>query len=89
MTMESQTTEIKKVRKWGNGLGILLPKSLIRGYNLESGDELALKLVDGKYILEPATPTLNIPDYNLEDLLKVGERVVYDWDSYETVGREV
>ena len=32
--------EIKTVRKWGNGLGILLPKSMIDNYDLKIGDDL-------------------------------------------------
>lgn len=33
------------VRKWGNSLGITLPKELVEGQNIKAGDVLSLPLV--------------------------------------------
>ncbi len=33
------------VRKWGNSLGITLPKELVKGQNIKEGDKLVLPVV--------------------------------------------
>ncbi len=33
------------VRKWGNSLGITLPKELVEGQNIKEGDKLVLPVV--------------------------------------------
>ena len=44
--------EIKTVRKWGNGLGILLPKSMIDNYDLKIGDDLKFIFENDKFVVE-------------------------------------
>ena len=78
--------EIKTVRKWGNGLGILLPKSMIDNYDLKFIFE------NDKFVVENNKEVLNIPEYSLEDLMKeydLYEREVYDWDALTPVGQEI
>ena len=78
--------EIKTVRKWGNGLGILLPKSMIDNYDLKFVFE------DDKFVVENNKEVLNIPEFSLEDLMKEYElydREVYNWEVLTPVGREV
>ena len=78
--------EIKTVRKWGNGLGILLPKSMIDNYDLKFVFE------NDKFVVENNKEVLNIPEYSLEELMKeydLYEREVYDWDALTPVGREI
>ena len=53
--------EIKTVRKWGNGLGILLPKSMIDNYDLKIGDDLKFIFENDKFIIENNKEVLNIP----------------------------
>lgn len=84
--------EIKTVRKWGNGLGILLPKSMIENYDLKIGDDLKFVFKDDKFVVENNKEVLNIPEFSLTDLMKEYElydREVYDWDALTPVGREV
>lgn len=33
------------VRKWGNSLGVTLPKELVEGHNIKEGDKLVLPVV--------------------------------------------
>lgn len=84
--------EVKTVRKWGNGLGILLPKSMIDNYDLKIGDDLKFYFENDKFIIENNKEVLNIPEFSLEDLMKEYEqyeREVYDWDALTPVGQEV
>lgn len=84
--------EIKTVRKWGNGLGILLPKSMIDNYDLKIGDDLKFIFENDKFVVENNKEVLNIPEFSLEDLMKEYEqyeREVYDWDALTPVGQEV
>ena len=84
--------EVKTVRKWGNGLGILLPKSMIDNYDLKIGDDLKFIFENDKFIIENNKEVLNIPEFSLEDLMKEYEqyeREVYDWDTLTPVGQEV
>lgn len=41
MTMTSTIV----VRKWGNSLGITLPKELVEGQNIKEGDKIVLPVV--------------------------------------------
>ena len=84
--------EVKTVRKWGNGLGILLPKSMIDNYDLKIGDDLKFIFENDKFVVENNKEVLNIPEFSLEDLMKEYEqyeREVYDWDALTPVGQEV
>ncbi len=40
--------ETRTVQKWGNGLGILLPKSMIDSFGLAKGDILNFAVKDSK-----------------------------------------
>ena len=51
--------EVKTVRKWGNGLGILLPKSMIDNYDLKIGDDLKFIFENDKFIIENNKEVLN------------------------------
>lgn len=84
--------EIKTVRKWGNGLGILLPKSMIDNYDLKIGDDLKFIFENDKFVVENNKEVLNIPEFSLEDLMKEYEqydREVYNWEDLTPVGREI
>jgi antitoxin MazE len=43
-----------KIRKIGNGFGVLLPKKLLEELSLEEGSLLGLEKVDGTYQMIPA-----------------------------------
>lgn len=50
-----------KIQKWGNSLGVRLPKSIATGQELEAGSVVKLSLLDKKIIIErvsKSTPTI-------------------------------
>lgn len=40
----------RHVRKWGNGLGILLPRAIVKELGIEAGDELEFDVDNGQII---------------------------------------
>ena len=60
----------KKVNKWGNSKGILLPQVVLENLNLSEGSEVDFIFEDGKIILRNKSEQLVIPDYDLNDLLE-------------------
>jgi len=81
----------KQVSKWGNGLGILLPKQVVEKMELKAGDKLVLEMEDGVVTLKKESDVLVIPRYKLEDLLKGYEGYQNEeyWKDVEPVGEEV
>lgn len=59
----------KKVTKWGNSKGILLPSLVLENLNLSEGDEVEFIFENGKVILQNKSEQLDIPNYDLEELL--------------------
>lgn len=59
----------KKVTKWGNSKGILLPSLILENLNLSEGDEVEFIFENGKVILKNKSEQLDIPNYDLEELL--------------------
>ena len=60
----------KRVCKWGNGLGVLLPQQVVEKMELKAGDKLVLEMENGVITLKKESDVLIIPRYKLEDLLK-------------------
>ena len=54
-----------QIGKWGNSLGIRLPKYISEVLNLHSQDRMICSLKEGRLILEP----IRKPHYHLEELL--------------------
>ena len=81
----------KRVSKWGNGLGILLPQQVVEKMELKAGDKLVLEMEDGVVTLKKESDVLVIPRYKLEDLLKGYEGYQNEeyWKDVEPVGEEV
>ena len=81
----------KRVSKWGNGLGILLPKQVVEKMELKAGDKLVLEMENGVVTLKKESDVLVIPRYRLEDLLKDYEGYQNEeyWKDVEPVGEEV
>ncbi len=61
--MESKTE--LQIGKWGNSLGIRLPKYISDTLNLHLKDRINCSIKEGKVILEP----INRPKYTLAELL--------------------
>lgn len=66
-----------QIGRWGNSLGIRLPKHILETLHLKAKDKVNYSIEDGKLIIEPVSP----PKYTLEGLLAQvkdpGEEV--DW----------
>ena len=60
----------KKVTKWENSKGILLPTTVLDNLNLAEGSEVEFIFEDGKIILRNKSEQLAIPNYDLDELLK-------------------
>ena len=85
----------KRVSKWGNGLGVLLPKQVVEKMELKAGDKLVLEMENGVITLKKESDVLIIPRYRLEDLLKEYEDYPNQevdreyWKDVKPVGEEV
>ncbi len=55
-----------QIGKWGNSLGVRLPKHILESLHLEAKDRLSCSLKDGKLILKPVAPRKK---YTLQELL--------------------
>ncbi len=51
-----------KLQKWGNSMGVRIPKSIIEKVNLEENDELIVEQQDGKIVIFPAKKKLSLND---------------------------
>lgn len=93
--MSDKIVASKRVCKWGNGLGVLLPKQVIEKMELKSGDKLVLEMENGIVTLKKESDVLIIPRYRLEDLMKEYEGYQNQevdreyWKDVEPVGEEV
>jgi antitoxin MazE len=50
--------------RWGNSLGVRLPKGVAEAAGLRAGDRVSIEVVDGGVVIRHARPT-----YHLEELL--------------------
>jgi antitoxin MazE len=57
-----------KIAKWGNSLGVRLPKQFVDALDLRPGTTVALER-DGSRLAIETSPMRAIPRYRLEDLL--------------------
>ena len=75
-----------QIGKWGNSLGIRLPKHISEALQLKAKDKVSCTVENGKLVLEPLRP---VKKYTLKELLakveKPGEEV--SWGKPE--GEEV
>ena len=59
------STEVQ-IGKWGNSLGIRLPKHVLKALQLSVKDRISCSLEDGKLVLRPVSPQKK---YKLDELL--------------------
>ncbi len=76
-----------KVQKWGNSLGLRIPKSFAEQAGVEAGSEVDLSVKNGELIIRPR----RLPRYDLEDLLHgiTAENTHAEVETGDRVGREV
>jgi len=53
-----------RVAKWGNSLGLRLPKSVAREAQLDEGDTVDVSVDNGAIVIRPTRPT-----YSLDELV--------------------
>ena len=75
-----------KVQKWGNSLGLRIPKSFAEQTGVEAGSEEDLSVEDGELIVRPRRQQR----YALKDLLRTvtAENVHEEVETGDPVGRE-
>lgn len=78
---------ITKIQKWGNSLGLRIPKSIAKEAQLGAGDEVDLTVKQGHLEIRP----LKKSRYRLEDLLAgVNPRNLHEKvRSGQSLGREL
>ena len=56
---------ITQVSKWGNSLGLRLPKSVAREVQLDEGDTVSVSVAGGAIVIRPSRPR-----YALDELVR-------------------
>ncbi|KEF42173.1 MAG: hypothetical protein ER33_07385 [Cyanobium sp. CACIAM 14] len=76
-----------RVQKWGNSLGVRIPRSLADQIGLDAGTEVSLSAKAGALIVKPALPAR----LNLDDLLAgvTSDNIHSAVDTGEAVGLEI
>ena len=79
--------EIKvQLVKWGNSHAVRIPKTILEQAGIRAGDELEIRVEEGRIALEPATPKLTLGNL----VARITPRNLHheqDWG--KPVGREV
>ena len=57
---------LTKIQKWGNSLGLRIPKSFANEASVEAGSTVDIAIEDGSLVVRP----LRRPRYTLEELLR-------------------
>jgi antitoxin MazE len=75
-----------QVSRWGNSLGVRLPKSIAREAHLDEGDTVAVSVDNGAIVIRPSRPR-----YSLEELVaRITTRNRHDESDWgHPVGHEV
>ena len=77
----------KHVRKWGNGLGILLPRAIVKELGIEAGDELEFDVDNGQIIIfDPEKDKDRLAGYEGP---QEQDEIAKEWDNLKPVGREI
>lgn len=81
------------VKKWGNSLGVRIPKNIAETGKLKIDQEVSIEVVDGKIII---TPLAQVKEYSLKELLEncPSDSLALDdedraWLDAKPVGKEV
>jgi antitoxin MazE len=76
-----------RVQKWGNSLGVRIPRGLAEQIGLGAGTEVNLSAKDGELVVKPALPLR----LSLDDLLEgvTADNLHSSVDTGGAVGREI
>jgi antitoxin MazE len=74
-----------KIQKWGNSLGVRIPKAVIEKANLSENSEVEVESKNGTIIIFPAKKP-----YSLESLVdQITSSNLHQGDDFEPEGNEV
>jgi antitoxin MazE len=78
---------VTKIQKWGNSLGLRIPKSFAKEAGVEEGSAVDISIQGDRIVIKTVRPTR----YELDDLLsRVRKDNLHDEiDTGEPIGREV
>jgi len=76
-----------RVKKWGNSLGIRIPKVYAKEANIDQDSEVMISIKDGKLILKAIDKNV----YNLKDLLALitNDNLHEEIELGDAMGREI
>lgn len=60
---------VVKIKKWGNGHGVLLPKVVLQTLGFKENEELDFSFVENSLVLEKKKKS-KVKEYTLDDLIK-------------------
>ena len=72
--------------KWGNSLGLRLPKALTAEIGMSEGQKVEVRSEGGRIIVEPVRKTLTL-EQMMENVTPEAMREAWDWG--DDVGREI
>jgi antitoxin MazE len=74
-----------KIQKWGNSLGVRIPKAVIEKVNLSENSEVEIESKNGTIVIFPAKK-----EYPLESLLEqITKKNLHSEEDFKTEGSEV
>jgi antitoxin MazE len=74
-----------KIQKWGNSLGIRIPKAIIEKANLEENAEVEIENKDGTIIIFPKQKKKSLSDL----ITQINKKNLHNEDDYISEGSEV
>ncbi|MEI6668299.1 MAG: AbrB/MazE/SpoVT family DNA-binding domain-containing protein [Acidobacteriota bacterium] len=76
-----------KIQRWGNSLGLRIPRSFAEEAGVEAGSEVDLSLRDGDLVIKPTRR----PKYRLTELVRkmTAKNLHGEVDTGAPVGREI
>lgn len=74
-----------KIQKWGNSLGIRIPKSVIEKANLDENSEVEIENKDGAIIIFPRQKKESLANL----LSQITKKNLHHEDEYKIEGKEV
>jgi antitoxin MazE len=87
MTMYTQCISMEtKIHRWGNSLGLRIPKSFAAEAQVEEGSTVDISVEDGDIIVRAVHPRTYSLDDLLEGITPANRHDATDWG--EPVGRE-
>ena len=76
-----------QIARWGNSLGLRLPKSVALEAQVDAGDKVDVSVKDGAIVVRPARPTYSL-DALVAKMTKRNRHEEADWGT-APAGREV